>query len=436
MRGFLLFASMWLWLTAASAQNVSVDIEAVGRTDVADSVVHDSVKMRRPLVKRVTELCDKVSKLMKNSDDRYVERGFYRGKIMASDKIKQEQITLNVADGSAVKLRSHVANYLGPKIFISPLGFSFSFDISPRKYSEYDDVVRTKIETDVHYYNQFFFLDAYYRKTGGDFNIKSMTLPDVLEATDKPLKMNVDNMGGTSIQWVGADLTLVLNPKRFSMPAAYVSNGRQIRSAGTPVVGFGYSHKKITSNFADQTALMALLAALIMEDENRNQYLSGLRVQAPSLMTFNDFHLTAGYSYNWVFAPNWLFNATATLAPALKQIHVSNDGIAAFGLLEDLKTSADNDEERMLYEDLLDGMAYNKYSTILNIDAMARASLVWNNRRWTGGINCIWNYYHYNAAPAVVKHTTWSANVYFGFNFWRKKAYAKGTPGGRKYFGN
>ena len=238
-----MFASMWLWLTAASAQNVSVDIEAVGRTDVADSVVHDSVKMRRPLVKRVTELCDKVSKLMKNSDDRYVERGFYRGKIMASDKIKQEQITLNVADGSAVKLRSHVANYLGPKIFISPLGFSFSFDISPRKYSEYDDVVRTKIETDVHYYNQFFFLDAYYRKTGGDFNIKSMTLPDVLEATDKPLKMNVDNMGGTSIQWVGADLTLVLNPKRFSMPAAYVSNGRQIRSAGTPVVGFGYSHK-------------------------------------------------------------------------------------------------------------------------------------------------------------------------------------------------
>ena len=90
------------------------------------------------------------------------------------------------------------------------------------------------------------------------------------------------------------------NNKRYSQAAAYCFSKVQLKSAGSFLAGMSFSHQDVSMNFA---TLPADMQAELPGDERFYRF------------HYNDYNITAGYAYNWVFRKNWLFNVTA--APSI-----------------------------------------------------------------------------------------------------------------------
>lgn len=99
------------------------------------------------------------------------------------------------------------------------------------------------------------------------------------------------------------------NHRRYSQAAAYSFSKYQLKSAGTPILGFAFTHQRITMDFST-----------LPED---------MKVYLPTLdndykFRFTDYALVAGYAYNWAIRPRkWLFNITAI--PSLGYRHSYSD---------------------------------------------------------------------------------------------------------------
>lgn len=107
------------------------------------------------------------------------------------------------------------------------------------------------------------------------------------------MSMDFDGVKSRSLS---GDAYYFFNHRRYSQAAAYCYSKYQLKSAGSWIVGFGFSHQNIDLNF---------------ESLNPDMWQS-----LPSLMLKYDFHyadysLLGGYGYNWVLKPRkWLVNAT------------------------------------------------------------------------------------------------------------------------------
>ena len=96
------------------------------------------------------------------------------------------------------------------------------------------------------------------------------------------------------------------NHNRYSHAAAYSFSKYQLRSAGTPMVGFNFVEQKIEMNFNRLPAEM--LKYVPLEDAlYRSHYLA--------------YNISGGYSYNWVLKPRrWLINGYATVSMGYRRL--------------------------------------------------------------------------------------------------------------------
>lgn len=86
------------------------------------------------------------------------------------------------------------------------------------------------------------------------------------------------------------------NNMRYSQSAAYGFSKIQRRSAGTLLVGLHLSRQNVSMDF---DYLSDELKNLLPDQEYEYRF------------RYRDFCALAGYAYNWVFHPSWLFNITA-----------------------------------------------------------------------------------------------------------------------------
>lgn len=119
--------------------------------------------------------------------------------------------------------------------------------------------------------------------------------------------------GGSRITYFGAESTdykfediaqttlsasayYFFNHRKYSQAAAYSFSKYQLKSAGTWVAGFSYSHQRIDMDFSSLPAEMVnKLPALLPRYS----------------FHYADYDLLGGYAYNWVLHPRrWLINAT------------------------------------------------------------------------------------------------------------------------------
>jgi hypothetical protein len=248
-----------------------------------------------------------------------------------------------------------------------------------------------KLEIDGSIYSAQVCADVYYRRSVNDYKIRSLNLGDDIDTS--PLER--ESFNGLNVSITGLNLYYIFNHKRFSYPAAFAQSTCQKISCGSWMAGVGYMNNSI--DFDAQR-----LEKMIVERLGR-------KVELDSGLMFNniryiDLNASIGYAYNWVFARNWLFCASLSMALAYKKAHGEplTDAYKDFGPKDNYL-----------------GFNFNNF----NIDGVGRFGLVWNNTRWYAGASAIVRAYNYHKSRFATNNIFGDVCIYAGINFGPRSAY-------------
>lgn len=218
--------------------------------------------------------------------------------------------------------------------------------------------------------------DVYYRKSGRAFKIRnaeSFRPEGYTGKLDKNFNGLWANIAGLNAYWI-------LNHRRFSYPAAYSQSTNQRRNAGSVIAGFSFSTHKIKFDYN-------LLPSYILDRlDSRLKFKN---------VTYTDYSLSVGYTYNWVFARNFLLNVS--LAPAIAY--------------KKSKTNSENADYPILKN--------------INFDVVTRAGITYNNSKYFIGASLVMNTFGYRSDNFFMSNSFGTVRIYAGFNFWKKKQYRK-----------
>lgn len=149
---------------------------------------------------------------------------------------------------------------------------------------------------------------------------------------------DISYKGINNTSW-GIDFSYFFTHKRYSHAAAFSFSRIQKRSSGSFFAGFSYGNVKYDF---DLNGLPTEMAEALPTNIPDNHY----------ILNTNNYILSGGYGYNWVFARHWLLGVSGTLMYGLSD-----------GYYEDTTTKK------------------------LSLTAIARGdmSVVWNNEHWFAG---------------------------------------------------
>lgn len=240
-------------------------------------------------------------------------------------------------------------------------------------------------ELDGSIYSSRFGIDLYYRRTSDDYKIRDVNLEEGVSTE----LLRGQPFNGMSVRITGLNLYYIFNHRRFSYPSAFAQSGCQKISCGSWMAGIGYLNNSIDF---DYRKLEQQIAASYPDQA----------VQLDSGLMFNkvkyfDLDLNGGYAYNWVFARDWLFTASLSVALAYKGASGKTD-------------EADQG-----------GFNFKNF----NIDGVGRFALVWNNIRWYAGANAIVRTYNYHNSRFATNNILGNVYVFLGYNFGLRKEYKK-----------
>ncbi len=243
-------------------------------------------------------------------------------------------------------------------------------------------------EYDLSLYSSMLGLDIYYRKTGNDYKIRQLYLgkdinTDAIRGTD---------FGGLTSTIKGFNLYYIFNHRRFSYPAAFSQSTIQRRSAGSPLLGIGYTQHSLDVNWGELNRVIRVISNRLGNQVPANPIDSTLMF---SEIKYTDISISGGYAYNWVFARNWVLAGSLSLALAYKS------------------SKGDVTQRSFSINDF-------KFNNI-NIDGIGRFGVVWNNSKWYVGMSTILHAYNYRRSNFSTNNFFGSINLYAGFNFGRKK---------------
>ena len=326
------------------------------------------------LLKRVIRGFDRLDTL-------YIEPQHYNLTMMMQATYTLDQYTIASEQGQEVTLspdpKMKVGPYLGWRWFFA----GYTFDLKNLGFNNNGQ----KRELDLSIYSSQIGIDLFYRRTGSDYKLRSI---DLGEDVDTRALEGVP-FDGVSAGVTGVNVYYIFNHGRFSYPAAFAQSTCQKISCGSWMAGVGYTKNALD---LDYEKLQDLITERLMTKQ----------VKLDSAMMFksvryHDFNVSAGYAYNWVFAPQWLFCASAQAAVAYK------------------KTSGN--------------MADNSRGVIdfnrIHLNGIGRFALVFNNTQWYAGFSAIVRTNNFREQRFSTSNTFGSMNLYAGYNFGLKKKYRK-----------
>ena len=316
-------------------------------------------------------------------DTNYIEPQRYNFTTMLQNTNTYEVYRIASDKGQSITFAPEANIRIGPYFGWRWIFLGYTVDITHLLQKSND---KRRQEYDLSLYSSMLGIDIYYRRTGNDYKIRQLYLGEGI---------NTDPIRGTGYDGLtssirGFNLYYIFNHRRFSYPAAFSQSTIQRRSAGSPLLGIGYTRHTLEVNWKELADLVSCRL--------------GNHVKVDSTLMFDkikytDVSISGGYAYNWVFAHNWLLASSLSVALAYKQ------------------SSGDLPHERFSFSDF-------KFSNI-NIDGIGRFGLVWNNSKWYAGMSMIFHAYNYRRSNFSTNNFFGSVNLYVGFNFGKRMAKKK-----------
>lgn len=343
----------------------------------------DSVKWMRPdsisFFKRTKKKAADVVKEVNNVDTNYIEPQKYNFTVMLQNTNTYEVYRLSAQSGQSMTFSPDLNVRVGPYFGWRWAFFGYTVDLKT-KHTD-----KKKREYDLSLYSSKVGVDLFYRETGNDYKIRHVGLGKDIDAS--PLEgMPFD---GISSSIKGFSLYYIMNHRRFSYPAAFSQSTRQLRSAGSPLIGIGYTRHKLS---VDISRLDEMLNETMPDLYDESLIDSTFDI---GKVKYSDLSITGGYAYNWVVARNWLLAASLSVGLSYKRSR---------GDLEQVSFSLKN----------------FSFSNI-NFDGTGRFGIVWNNSRWYAGASAILNAYNYHKSRFYTNNVFGNINIYVGYNFSRRK---------------
>ena len=339
-----------------------------------------------------------------NINEQYIEPQHYNYTVMLQNTNTYEVYTLYGEEGQRISFAPDPSWRLGPYLGWRWVFLGYTIDL---KHINMKSDHSSKKEFNLSLYSSLLGVDLFWRQTGNDYHIQRMSLGDDVN-TDALRKVSFDGFKG-SIK--GLNLYYIFNHRKFSYPAAYSQSTKQKLSAGSWMVGLGYTQHQLEvdwdklSNIVDERLNQKSRNQQNQEAGTQLNQKGEIQTEAKidsslmfSKVRYSDYSATVGYGYNWVFAKNWLFNASLSV-----------------GLAYNHSRSDDPEQDKFN----LKNFNFKNF----NIDGVGRFGVVWNNDKWYAGISSVIHSYNYHKDHFSTNNSFGSLNIYVGVNFGKKREY-------------
>lgn len=321
----------------------------------------------------------RVVKAFSQVDTAYIEPQHYNFAAMIQNTNTYEIYTLYSKLGKDITFAPKPSVKFGPYFGWRWIFLGYTLDFSHLSDGHH------KQDFNISLYSNQIGLDLFYRKTGNDYKVRTLNLGEGIN-TDA---MRDVNFSGLTASIKGFNLYYIFNHRRFSYPAAYSQSTVQRRNCGSWLTGIGYTSHSLQVDWA---ALDRIVTERLGREALANAGID-------STLTFGnvrykDLSVSVGYAYNWVFARNWLFDASLSVALGYKH------------------SIGDMDSRKFSFDDF----SFSNF----NLDGVYRVGIVWNNTKWFAGANAIFHSYNYRKSQFSTNNSFGSINIYVGFNFNRR----------------
>lgn len=320
--------------------------------------------------KKKKNLFQKVLHLFEDVDTNYIAPNNYNYAFMIENSNFYERYSFSSTQDSEqyLSIEPKVSNKLGLYFGWKFIFLGYSVDIEHIFGGKSENRRR---EFELSLYSSIIGCDIYSRKSGTNFSLRNISdfYPGYQGKLDKSIK-------GITVDVEGINLYFIFNHKKFSYRAAYSQSTNQKRSAGSFMAGICLSRHDIHFDYQK------------LPEQVKNQLDDGLKFER---IKYYDYNISAGYGYNWVFAKNWLFNATLMPAIGYKQ------------------------------SNLIKSVTPESIINNLNFDFITRLGLTYNNSKYFVGATLFSHTYDYKSKDFGINNNFVTLRVYLGFNFWKKK---------------
>lgn len=308
-------------------------------------------------------------------DTNYIELPKYNITLMTQADWRFKYIWLRGSDEEnhhqTLYFHPHSQVTIGPYVGYSLLFFGWTVDIGSRLTTNHSNIYLSL-------YAPMFGIDYYYENDINGYSISRLSgfSDDVRERS-----VGLEFPGlSTNMKYV--HLYYIFNHRRFSYRAAYSQTTVQRRSRGAFILGYTYSRQQTNFDYN-------LLPAPFYDDNGELIINEALKVKRAR---YTNHSVSLGYTYNWVFARNWLFNISTS--PAI-----------GYNFTKGEKLTSDK-----LYK-----------LRNLNFDFIGKLAVVWNNNFMFAGGSFTAHTYAYKKSTFSCQNALLSAQLYMGINLWRKK---------------
>uniref|UniRef100_UPI0023EFCDB6 DUF4421 domain-containing protein n=1 Tax=Segatella oulorum TaxID=28136 RepID=UPI0023EFCDB6 len=250
-----------------------------------------------------------VVKRFSQIDTAYIEPQRYNYALMLQNTNTYEMYRISNRLHQTVQLSPRMGWRVGPYFGWRWIFLGYTIDVTHLKGDN------KRKEFDLSLYSNQLGIDLFYRTTGDDYHIQRFTAATASNIDFTPLHgLNYD---GLEANIRGFNLYYITNHKKFSYPAAFSQSTRQIRSTGSPILGVGYTHHRLSM---DWKTLRDVVTAHLghkpeFEDLAMNSFAGTVK--------YDNYAVMGGYGYNWVFARDWLFGAS--LSASLAYLHTISE---------------------------------------------------------------------------------------------------------------
>ena len=320
-------------------------------------------------------------------DTLYIEPQHYKFQAMWQITNSFEQFRLKSGKGNYVDLSPDVNTRMGPYVGYSLIFLGYTLQLN-NLY-----IGNTKKSFNLSLYTALFGVDFYYRDN------KKFKIRELFENNKElylPHDVYENIFDGFHVKYWGFNTYYIFNHRRHSYPAAYNQSTCQKRSSGSPLAGFGYGKYDISMDWEKLREFIPKEAVGNAESSANSSGILG-RDEYFDNLDYESFSLYGGYSYNWVFAKNWLLGTSATLALSYN------------------KSRGENKINNNFFDDF-------KFSNMI-FDGVGRIGIVWNHTRLFAGAVAQIHSYNYSKEHLMVNNIFGNLNLYVGFNIGKKKKY-------------